>query len=70
MIYIAALSARKTAALSSSSTQPAVEVEDAIVGKTVGRQKQSGIGNLCRICHSVERRIFEVGLLDFWLKIL
>lgn len=53
----------------SSSAQSAVEVENTVVGKAVGRQKQSGISNLCGICHSVEGSISEIGLLDFWLEI-
>jgi hypothetical protein len=59
----------KLAALSSGSTQPTIQVEDAVVCETVGRQKQSGISNLCRIRYSIERRIFEVSLLEFWLEI-
>jgi hypothetical protein len=57
------------AARRSRSTQPAIEVEDTVVGKPVGRQKQCGIGNLGGLCYSIERRVFQEGLLDFWLEI-
>lgn len=59
----------KLAALFSGSTQPTIKVENAVVCEAIGRQKQSGIGNLCGIRYSIKRRIFEVSLLDFWLEI-
>jgi hypothetical protein len=59
----------KLAALSSGSTHPAIQVENAVVCETVGRQKQSSIGNLCGIRYSIKRRVFEISLLEFWLEI-
>lgn len=51
------------------STQPAVEVEDTIIGEFVRCQENSGICYFSRMCDTIERRIFQIRLLQVWFQI-